>query len=130
MSANEQNITGEFLCVLCPNGCSIDVEFIKGPPPKLLSFEGAKCERGEAWILQEIEQPMRSIASNVLVEGGDYITASVRTSKPIPLDAIPAVMEAVRTVTAKAPVKLGQVLLARPAGTDTDIIATRNVARA
>ena len=107
----------------------MDVEFVKGPPPKLVSYEGSRCKRGETWIVQEIEMPMRTIASNVLVEGGDYITASVRTSKPIPLESIPAVMEEIRQITIKAPVKLGQVILTNPAGTSTEIIATRNVAK-
>lgn len=128
-TVTEQPLRGEFLCVLCPNGCSIDVEFIKRPVPKLIFAEGSKCERGDAWILQEIEEPMRAIASNVLVEGGDFITASVRTSKPIPLEKISAVMDAIRPIVLEAPVKLGQVVLTKPAGTDTDIIATRNVAR-
>ena len=128
MNNAEQHVRGEFICVVCPNGCAIDAEFVKGPPPRLIAFSGAACKRGEAWILQEIEQPMRTIASNVLVRGGDCINASVRTSKPIPLDAVPAVMEAVRGVVLTAPVHIGQVVVAAPAGTDTDIIATRNVA--
>ena len=127
--AKEERIRGEFICVVCPNGCPIDAEFTRGESPRLISHEGAKCKRGEAWIVQEIEMPMRTIASSVLVEGGDYCAASVRTNRPIPLASIPAVMEAVRTVTLQAPVAIGQIVLAHPAGTDTDIIATRNVVK-
>jgi CxxC motif-containing protein len=122
-------IKGEFLCVVCPNGCAIDAEFSKGPPARLIAFEGAQCKRGNAWIVQEIETPMRTIASNVPVAHGDYIAASVRTSRPIPLEAVPAVMDAIRATRLEAPVRIGQVVIAGPAGTDTDIIATRNVLR-
>lgn len=122
-------ISGEFLCVLCPNGCSIDASFYKGPPPVLVSFEGAKCKKGEDWIRQEIEEPMRTVPTSVLVNHGDYICASVRTSKPIPLDKVHAVMDALRGISLEAPVRIGQVVASNPAGTDTDIIATRNVAR-
>lgn len=124
-----ERIKGEFICVVCPNGCPIDAEFTQGESPRLISHEGAKCKRGDAWIVQEIEMPMRTIASSVLVEGGDYCTASVRTSRPIPLASIPAVMAALRTVTLQAPVTIGQIVLARPAGTEADIIVTRNVGK-
>lgn len=123
-------LRNEFVCVVCPNGCTIDAEFEPGTretPPRLISFEGAKCARGEAWIRQEIESPMRTIATNVLVRGGDCINASVRTSRPIPLHAVLDVMAALRDVVLDAPVAIGRVVLKNPAGTDTDIIATRNV---
>lgn len=124
-----KKIHGEFVCVVCPNGCTIDAEFERSDDgsSRLISFTGAKCPRGEAWIRQEIESPMRTIATSVMVEGGDYILASVRTNRPIPLDRVPAVMDAVRGITLSAPVEIGQVVLTNPADTYTDIIATRNV---
>ena len=125
----EQLVRGEFICVVCPNGCAIDAEFVKGLPPRLVSASGAECKRGKAWIEQEIEQPMRAIASNVPVVGGDCINASVRTNRPIPLDKIQDVMAAIRSQTLVAPVSIGHVVIANPAGADTDIIVTRNVVK-
>jgi CxxC motif-containing protein len=40
-----------------------------------------------------------------------------------------AVMAEVRGKAVSAPVTIGDVIIANPAGTDTDIIATRNVAK-
>ena len=127
-------LRNEFVCVVCPNGCTIDAEFEPAGPssagaPKLIAFQGARCARGEAWIKQEIESPMRTIATSVLVKGGDYISTSVRTERPIPLAAVPEVMASLRGVVLDAPVKIGQVVLTNPAGTETDIIATRDVAK-
>ena len=45
---------GEFTCVVCPAGCFIEVEFTNDHPPKLKSFTGSRCEKGDAWIKQEI----------------------------------------------------------------------------
>lgn len=119
----------EFLCVVCPNGCLIDAEFTESNPPKLISFEGNKCARGEDWIRQEIENPLRTFSSNVIVKHGNFITGSVRINKPVPLAKVKAVMEEIRKLTPEAPLHIGDVLLKNPAGTDTEIIATRNVER-
>jgi CxxC motif-containing protein len=70
---------------------------------------------------------MRTIATSVPVEGGDCILASVRTARPIPLDKVRAVMDMLRDMTLEAPVRIGQVVANGPAGTDTEIVATRNV---
>lgn len=124
-----ETIRGEFVCVVCPTGCSIEAEFERGASRKLICAAGYRCARGENWIKQEIERPMRTIATSVPVEGGDYLCASVRTRTPIPLEKIPDVMAVVREAALRAPVHIGQVVVANPAGTDTEVIATRNVAR-
>ena len=132
MTERAKTLRNEFVCIVCPNGCTIDAEFEPGEPgtpPRLIAFEGARCARGETWIRQEIESPMRTIATSVLVRGGDYINASVRTDKPIPLSAVKDVMHAVRDIVLDAPVHIGQVVLANPAGADTDVVATRDVAK-
>lgn len=127
-----ETIKAEFVCVVCPTGCAIDAEYVRGmegAPPKLLMADGFTCQRGEKWIHQEIEKPMRTISLSVLVTHGDYLCASVRTQTPIPLDKIPQVADAMRNVVLEAPVHIGQVILANPAGTETNIIATREVTR-
>jgi CxxC motif-containing protein len=122
-------LNGEFVCVVCPNGCTIDAVFEKldDGTSRVVSFTGAKCERGGTWLKQEIESPMRTIATSVPVEGGDYLLASVRTARPIPLDKVQTVMDTLRDMTLEAPVRIGQVVANGPAGTDTEIVATRNV---
>ena len=68
-------IEKEFICVVCPNGCSIKAQYEEGNPPKLISAEGMRCPRGKTWIQQEIENPMRTFSTSVLVDGGDFIEA-------------------------------------------------------
>lgn len=121
---------GEFLCVVCPNGCVIEAEFSQGErekPPKLTEAVGHRCSRGLKWVRQEIENPMRTIATSVPVRNGNSISASVRTTKPIPLAKVMDVMDVIRRENPEAPLRIGQVLLAGPAGTDTEIVVTRNV---
>ncbi|MDR1742075.1 MAG: DUF1667 domain-containing protein [Synergistaceae bacterium] len=129
MEASRAPSKGEFICVTCPNGCPIEAEYIREPgkPGTLLSFTGNKCPKGEAWVRQEIENPMRTIATSIPVTGGSFLNTSVRTKSAVPLGEVFEVMKAVRaTPPLQAPVKIGQVVL-RAAG--VDVIATRNVAK-
>ena len=124
----------EFVCVVCPNGCFIETTYKKGDPEKgepseLFEAKGYTCPRGETWIRQEIENPMRTIAGSVMVRGGDYLCASVRTKNPIPLSKIHDVMNEIRKLRPKAPLAIGDVLLVNPAGAETEIVVTRAVSK-
>lgn len=120
-------IVKELTCVVCPNGCSVTAEYTEDSPHTIISISGQKCARGETWAKQEIENPMRTFSTSVTVRGGNFLEASVRTTKPIPLDKVFDVMAEIRKVTLDAPVSIGDILLENPSGTDTKIIATRNV---
>ena len=127
LQENATTRKGEFVCVVCPNGCLIEAEFSTVRPFQLLELSGNRCERGKSWVQQELENPLRTIATSVPVKNGDFLTASVRTKKPIPLEKVPAVMDELRKMTLKAPVHIGQSILKNPAGTDTEVVATREV---
>jgi CxxC motif-containing protein len=130
------SVKKELTCVRCPNGCNIVVELdengkiLVDAEGKLAIEKEVACKMGDEWAEQEIENPMRTIASSIPVENGDWLMVSVRTSQPIPLAKIFAVMDEIRKKTLKAPVTINDVIIANPAGCDTDIIATRDVAKA
>ena len=118
--------TDELVCVLCPNGCVINVTC--SDEKTITKIKGNRCPRGMSWARQEIESPVRTFSSNVIVEDGDFITVSVKITKPVPLVKVFDVMEEIKKIRVKAPVSIGQVLLVSPAGMDTEVVATRNVA--
>jgi CxxC motif-containing protein len=117
----------EYTCVVCPNGCTLKVEVTDGDHPEFVRVKGNICKRGETWARQEVENPMRTIASSVLVRNGDFPLASVRTDSPIPLGSIRAVMEEIRNLVLEAPLDMGDVVLQNPAGTECNIIVTRKI---
>ena len=125
----------ELTCVRCPNGCNIVVELDENgkilidAEGKLAIHKELPCKMGNEWAKQEIENPMRTIASSIPVEGGDWLMVSVRTNRPIPLGKIFDVMGEIRAKTLKAPVTINDVIIANHAGADTDIIATRDVTK-
>ena len=117
----------EYTCVVCPNGCTLKVEVKDGETPEFIKVEGNICKKGESWARQEVENPLRTIASSVLVRGGDFPLASVRTDSAIPLESIGKVMDDIRSITMDAPLEIGDVVIEKPAGTDCRIIVTRKI---
>jgi CxxC motif-containing protein len=117
----------EMICVVCPNGCQIQAEIEEGEKIRVNEITGHLCDKGPDWAEQELVNPMRTIASSIMVEGGDFPLVSVRTDSPIPLESIPEIMKAVKSTRATAPVQIGDIMVKNPAGTSCKIIATRTV---
>lgn len=112
----------EFTCVVCPNGCEVQVDIEEGI---IRSVTGATCKRGEEYVRQELFEPKRTIASSVVVEGGEFPLSSVRTTKPIPKEMIIPVMKEIKKIKLKAPTLIGQVVIADVLGTASDVIITK-----
>jgi CxxC motif-containing protein len=119
--------TKELICVICPNGCQLQVDIQEGEQIDVTDVTGNLCDKGPEWARQEIINPMRTIASSVLVEQGDFPMVSVKTDSPISLKKIFDVMKEIKTAKLKAPVTIGEVIIQNVAGLSCNIIATRNV---
>lgn len=117
----------ELICVICPNGCQLQADIQDGEQPVVTDVTGNLCDKGPEWARQEIINPMRTIASSVLVDDGDFPMVSVRTDSPISLKKIFDVMNEIRSRRVKAPVNIGDVIIEDVAGLPCKIIATRNV---
>jgi CxxC motif-containing protein len=113
-----------YTCIICPNGCDIEVKIEEG---KILSIEGASCERGEDYVRQEQTNPKRTISSSVLVEGGELPLVSVRLTEPVPKGKIFEVMEEIKKLKVKAPVHSEEVLIKDILGLGSDVIATKEI---
>ena len=114
----------QFTCIVCPNGCEIEAEVENG---QVISVTGHTCPRGEQYVRQELTAPRRTIASSVLVKGGELPVTSVRLTKAVPRDMIFPVMDEIRKVVLTAPVKAGTIVLHNVCGLDSDVMVTKNV---
>jgi CxxC motif-containing protein len=114
----------EFTCIICPNGCEIEAT-IDGA--SITSLEGALCKRGKEYVQQELVSPQRNISTSVLVEGGVLPLASVRLTRAIPKERIFDVMNEIKKIRLKAPVKMNQVVLENVLNLNSDVIVTKNV---
>ena len=111
-------------CIGCPLGCALRVEMENG---EVLSVSGNTCKRGDDYARKEVTNPTRIVTSTVTVEGGKEVTVSVKTRSDVPKGKIFDCVRALKGVVVKAPVHIGDVILANAAETGVDIIATSNV---
>jgi len=114
----------ELTCIGCPMGCALTVEMEDG---KVVSVSGYTCNRGKVYAEKEVTDPTRIVTSVIPVEGSSAERMiSVKTKSDIPKTKIFDCVRALKNVKAKAPVKIGDVVLADVAGTGVDVIATKN----
>ncbi|MBQ8507821.1 MAG: DUF1667 domain-containing protein [Clostridia bacterium] len=112
----------ELTCICCPVGCVLRAEIEAGA---VKSVSGNGCKRGAEYAAQECIAPVRVVTASVPVLGGSLKRVSVKTAAPVAKEKMFAVMEALRLVTAQAPVKIGDVLCPDIAGSGADLVATR-----
>ncbi len=128
-------------CIICPNGCLLSADVsVPGTDasvtgtgcPRVIDspVTGAGCPRGEAYFIQEITDPRRTLTSSVLVTGGEIPLCSVRLTEPIPIARIPDVMKEIRKMKVEAPLESGTVLIRDVLGLGSDVIATKTIRKA
>lgn len=114
----------ELTCIGCPLGCQLTVS-INGDD---ITVEGNTCKRGAVYAKKEVTAPTRIVTSSVQILGGEIPRVSVKTAGDIPKEKIFAIMDEIRNITVKAPVKIGDVIIHNCAETGVNVIATKNVA--
>lgn len=114
----------DLICIGCPMGCMITVSMENG---EVVSVTGNTCKRGDTYARKEVTNPTRIVTSSVRVTDGVLPVVSVKTKEDIPKEKIADCMKALKEVTVKAPVHIGDVLLTDVADTGVDIIATKEI---
>ena len=94
---------------------------------EVISVAGNTCKRGDDYARKEVISPTRIVTSTVKVSGGNAPTVSVKTKSDIPKDKIFDCAKALKEVEVKAPIAIGDVILADVAGTGVDVVATKGV---
>ena len=117
----------ELVCIGCPLGCPLTVTVENN---EVTSVTGNTCPRGDAYARKEVTNPTRIVTSTVRVSGGVSPMVSCKTASDIPKGKIFAVTESLKEVCVKAPVAIGDVVLANAAGTGVDVVATKNIEKA
>lgn len=119
--------TKRLTCILCPNGCDLDVAYSGEPTPETIRVEGNTCPQGVDYAVEEILDPKRTLTTSVLVRGGTQPQTSVKTACAIPRARLREVRDALRKVDLNAPVSIGDVVVRDIAGTGVDVVVTRSV---
>ncbi len=114
----------EFVCIICPNGCLIKVEY---EGTNINNIKGDECPEGKDYVKNEITNPLRVFTGSVLVENGDFSLVSVKTHVPIPKKYIKKIGEITRRIKVDAPIEIGQVVAFNLLNENIDLIATRKI---
>ena len=129
-TGGEDPVRKTITCIICPNGCLLSADVsVPGTDasvtgtgcPRVIDspVTGAGCPRGEAYFIQEITDPRRTLTSS-----------SVRLTEPIPIARIPDVMKEIRKMKVEAPLESGTVLIRDVLGLGSDVIATKTIRKA
>ena len=115
----------EMTCISCPIGCRLTVE----KDDDKIIVQGNQCKRGIVYAEKEMTNPSRVVCSTVEIEGGFLPSLPVKTDEPVPKGKIFEVMDAINKQHVKAPIHMGEIIIPNVAGTDSNIIATRDLKR-
>jgi len=114
----------EITCIVCPIGCKI---LIRTDENKCEILNNGKCKRGNEYARSEALNPQRMLTTSVLVEDGNWPLVSVKSSKPVPKKMVFQILQEIKKINLKAPIRLGDVLVKDILETKVNIIATKNV---
>ena len=118
--------TKELICINCPMGCLLTVEYDENGIKKVA---GNQCKRGELYAAKEVLNPRRIVTSIVPVLNGVEDMVSVKTATDIPKELIKQCVIELKNIKVEAPVEIGQVILENVCGTNVCVIATKRVER-
>lgn len=110
----------ELTCIICPRGCHLSVD-------ENLNVTGNSCPRGEAYAKAELTHPTRTLTSTIKVISSNATRVPCKTSEPLDKDKIFKAMKEINEVVVKAPIRIGEVLIKGVAGSNVNIIATKDI---
>lgn len=112
------------ICVACPMGCGITVDFDANG--EIVSISGNTCKRGDAYARTECTNPVRSLATTVKVNGGIHNVVPCKSAGALPKDKIMECMKCINSAEVNAPVALGDILIENILDTGINIVATNH----
>lgn len=113
----------DIICIMCPNGCKITVDYDGG---KVHSIEGNLCPNGEDYATQEVINPMRILTATMKTKDSKKPFA-VKSSKPIPKKLMLEAAAELKNHKPSLPIHLGDVVIENILGTGADIVATQDL---
>lgn len=111
-------------CINCPLSCELTATVEDGV---VMNVTGNFCPRGAQYAKEELTAPTRMLTATVHVEGGRLPLLPVVSAKKLPKGRVVECAEALRTVSVKAPVHVGDVVAANILGLGVDIVASRDM---
>jgi len=115
LNANER----EIICVVCAKGCRSVVWEEAGE----VHVRGPLCRNGQAYVRREFSDPRRVLTTTLRIDGSGSGRFPVRTRGPVPKDRLAECIHAAHKIRVKAPLRIGEVIIANLLGTGEDLVA-------
>jgi CxxC motif-containing protein len=116
-------LTTSYLCIGCPLGCRLEVDEDE-VSHAVVEVRGFSCKRGKEYALQEHVAPQRIVTTTVAIEGAAWPRLPVRTAGAVPKPLVADICRQLRMVAMKAPVQMGEIVMADVLDTGVDVVAT------
>ena len=113
----------KLICINCPRGCHLEVQNTDGE----IRVTGNACPRGQTYAVNEMVNPLRTLTTTLPIKKKKYRRLPVISSVAIPKGKVMEVMKALKDVSVKAPVSMGEVIIKNVIGLDADIIASKSI---
>lgn len=114
--------TREIICIQCPMACHVQLTISQAGD--VADIAGFQCKEGKQYAPQEYKSPRRVLTSTVRTEGCSRPILPIRSKQPIPKDMLFQCMQYLDSIKVKAPLKLGDLVVANILNTGVDIICT------
>ena len=112
------------ICVGCPMGCLVTLSLSNR---EVMAIDGNKCKQGGKYVLEEYRNPVRILTTTLLTQGSSQPLLSVRTARPVPKTKMMSAVRTLAKVRVKPPIKIGEVVAAKPASIGVDMVATADL---
>jgi CxxC motif-containing protein len=113
----------ELLCIVCPNGCTLQVEEGEGG----IKVSGNKCARGVDFAKAEITNPVRTVTTTVRTAFSAAPVVPVRTDGEIPKGKIRELIGFLASLTVREPLGIGTPVVKNVLDLGVDVILTSNI---
>lgn len=110
------------ICIGCPLGCRVTV--LRDRKGGITGMKGADCKQGEKYVLEELENPVRTLTATVRTGDESFPLLPVRTSRPVLKTLLGAIMMETARAAVKPPIKAGDVIVKNVLKSKADLIAT------
>ena len=115
----------EIICIMCPKGCTVKVEY---QDKTIINLNGYGCSKGKQYANEEFIQSKRILTSTVPVKtDSGIIPVSVKTDREIPLEVMRKAVIELRRKEYRAPVSEGDILFENILDTNANVIATGSI---
>jgi CxxC motif-containing protein len=105
-------------------GCNIEVD---GEGSTINSVKGYTGNRGLEYAKTEFVNPERILTTLVKIDGVENDLLPVRSNKRVPKDKVLLIVEEIKKISVKLPIKMHQVIIENVCNTGADIVATKEL---